>query len=53
MRLGRKISEGYAVDHEADRAAVPAPPDVPVEPDRSGWAPAEREPAARAGSAEG
>lgn len=46
MRLGRKLSEGFAVDHEADRAASgqPAPtlePATPavVEPDvfAAGW----------------
>ncbi|MDN5918367.1 MAG: hypothetical protein L0I76_25270 [Pseudonocardia sp.] len=32
MRLGRKLAEGFAVDHEADQACTdrPAPPPTPV-----------------------
>lgn len=53
MRLGRKISEGFAVDHEADRAAAPAPVAERPEPDaaeRSGSA--DREQPACSGSRE-
>ncbi|WP_156819324.1 hypothetical protein [Pseudonocardia sp. HH130630-07] len=54
MRLGRKISEGYTVDHEADRVAAaqesPLPAPVP-EPGLAEWAPAGSEPA-RSGSRE-
>ncbi len=53
MRLGRKMSEGFAVDHEADRLAgtqdrpVPAP-----EPELTDWSPVEHDQPARSGSRE-
>lgn len=52
MRLGRKISEGFAVDHEADRSATPAPPAAQAEPDLTERAPADREVPARSGARE-
>jgi hypothetical protein len=54
MRLGRKISEGYAVDHEADRLAAaqdrPEPAPAP-RPELTEWSAATEEPA-RTGSRE-
>ncbi|MBC3192907.1 hypothetical protein H7X46_17760 [Pseudonocardia sp. C8] len=51
MRLGRKISEGYVVDHEAERLAAdrpePAPAPAPTDP-----SPVEHEQPARSGSRE-
>lgn len=48
MRLGRKISEGFAVDHEADRVADaqerPRPART-VEPEFTEWTPAAPQPA--------
>lgn len=52
MRLGRKISEGYAVDSEADRVAPPAPVAVQADPEPVEWAAADREVPARSGSRE-
>lgn len=52
MRLGRKISEGFAVDHEADRAAGPVPAAAQAEPDLVEWVATEREQPARSGSRE-
>lgn len=55
MRLGRKIAEGFAVDHEADRLAVmqegPTPAPEPEIADCD-WAPVEQEQPARSGSRE-
>ena len=53
MRLGRKISEGYAVDHEADRlAAGQERPEPVTEPELTDWSPVDREQPARSGSRE-
>lgn len=53
MRLGRKISEGYAVDHEAERLAAAADrPDPAPEPGHAEPAPATHEEPARSGSRE-
>lgn len=54
MRLGRKISEGYAVDREADRLAAgrEGPEQAPApRPELAEWAPVREEPA-RSGSRE-
>ncbi|MEJ8277333.1 hypothetical protein [Pseudonocardia spirodelae] len=48
MRLGRKISEGFAVDHEADQvAAAQERPRAPHagEPEFAEWGPAVEQPA--------
>ncbi|MBP2367139.1 hypothetical protein [Pseudonocardia parietis] len=53
MRLGRKISEGYAVDHEADRLTAAQDRPVPTpEPEVVDWSPVEHEVPARSGSRE-
>ncbi|GAA1400924.1 hypothetical protein GCM10009613_58500 [Pseudonocardia kongjuensis] len=54
MRLGRKISEGFAVDHEADRvaAAQEGPRPTATDPEFADWAPADHEHPARSGSRE-
>lgn len=54
MRLGRKLSEGYAVDDEADRLATAQEPPERVRvpgPELTEWSPALEEPA-RSGSRE-
>lgn len=48
MRLGRKISEGFAVDHEADRVADAQErprPGRTVEPEFTEWTPVLEQPA--------
>ena len=53
MRLGRKIAEGFAVDHEADRLAATQERPAPVpEPEVADWSPIEQEQPARSGSRE-
>lgn len=50
MRLGRKLAEGFAVDHEADRAAPEATPATPVAAAQDAFDPVLPEPV-RAGHA--